>query len=68
MTPSETPSSPAQPEKVVKTAQEWKQILTPEQFRILRKKGTERAFTGELWDNKKSGDYLCAGCGLKLFE
>ena len=55
-------------EKVKKTDAEWKEILTPEQYRILRKQGTERAFTGKYWDNKKEGVYRCAGCGLELFS
>jgi peptide-methionine (R)-S-oxide reductase len=46
---------------------EWRKRLTPEQYRILRKKGTERAFTGEYWNCKKEGTYKCAGCGLELF-
>lgn len=53
---------------VEKTAQEWKEILTPEQFHVLREKGTEKAFSGALWDNKKPGIYRCAGCGLELFS
>jgi peptide-methionine (R)-S-oxide reductase len=52
---------------VQKTEKEWKQILTGQQFHILREEGTERAFTGELWDNKKHGIYRCAGCGTDLF-
>jgi peptide-methionine (R)-S-oxide reductase len=55
-------------DKVEKTAQEWKEILTPEQFHVLRKKGTERAFSGDLWDKKDPGIYSCAGCGLELFS
>ena len=54
-------------EKVVKTEQEWKQALTPEQYRVLREKGTERAFTGKYWDYKENGAYACAGCGEELF-
>jgi peptide-methionine (R)-S-oxide reductase len=46
---------------------EWKDVLTPEQYRVLRKKGTERAFTGEHWDSKADGMYRCAGCGQTLF-
>ena len=56
------------PEKVMKSEQEWKEELTPEQYRILRKKGTESAFTGEYWDNKREGMYRCAACGTPLFE
>ena len=54
--------------EVNKTEEEWKQILTPEQFRILRKKGTEPAFAGEYHDNKEKGLYVCAGCGNELFH
>jgi peptide-methionine (R)-S-oxide reductase len=54
--------------KVVKTEAEWKKILSPEQFKILRKQGTERAFTGKYWDNKEEGIYRCAGCGNDLFS
>ena len=53
--------------KVVKTDEEWKKILTPEQYRILRKRGTEYAFTGEYWNNHKAGTYVCAACGQPLF-
>lgn len=56
------------PRDVEKTEQQWKSELTPEQFRILREKGTERAFTGALWDHHENGDYRCAGCGASLFE
>lgn len=55
-------------EKVKKTEQEWKEKLTPEQFRVARKKGTERAFTGEYWDNKSAGTYKCICCGTPLFS
>ena len=55
-------------EKVVKTDEEWKKILTPEQYQVLRKKGTERAFTGEYHDNHRKGVYVCAACGLPLFS
>ena len=50
-----------------KTNDEWKKKLTPEQYRILRGKGTEPAFTGELLHNKKKGMYVCAACGNELF-
>ncbi|NEP76352.1 peptide-methionine (R)-S-oxide reductase MsrB [Okeania sp. SIO2G5] len=55
-------------QKVKKSDQEWKSTLTPEQFRVARKKGTERAFTGEYWDNKQSGTYKCVCCGTPLFS
>jgi peptide-methionine (R)-S-oxide reductase len=55
-------------EKIVKSEQAWKRILTPEAFYVLRKKGTERAFTGRLTDNKKHGVYACGACGLHLFS
>lgn len=53
--------------KVQKTDQEWKDTLTDEEYRILRQKGTEPAWTGDLLDNKKKGVYTCAGCGNELF-
>ena len=49
------------------TEEEWKTILTKEEYRILRNKGTERAFTGRYWDNKTEGVYHCSGCQLPLF-
>ncbi|MEX0817600.1 MAG: peptide-methionine (R)-S-oxide reductase MsrB [Gaiellales bacterium] len=52
---------------VKKTEEEWRRELTPEQYRVLREKGTERAFTGELHDAKEPGTYRCAGCGAELF-
>ncbi len=51
-----------------KTEQEWKKELTPEQFAICRKKGTERAFTGKYYDCKENGIYHCACCGNSLFS
>ncbi|MDX2001875.1 MAG: peptide-methionine (R)-S-oxide reductase MsrB [Chitinophagales bacterium] len=53
--------------KVYRTEEEWRNVLTPEQYRILREKGTERAFTGKYWDTKDDGNYVCAGCGTLLF-
>ena len=50
------------------TDQDWQQRLTPEQYRILRKAGTERPFCGTLLDNKQAGVYRCAGCNLPLFS
>jgi peptide-methionine (R)-S-oxide reductase len=55
-------------EKVQKTEKEWKKLLTPEQYEIARKKGTEVAFTGEYWDNHASGVYQCVCCGNDLFS
>ncbi|UCG39710.1 MAG: peptide-methionine (R)-S-oxide reductase MsrB [bacterium] len=55
-------------DKVNRSKEEWRNILTPDQFYVLREQGTERAFTGELHDNKKPGTYVCAGCGLDLFS
>lgn len=54
--------------KIVKTEAEWKKVLTPEAFYVLRKEGTERAYTGKLTDNHKPGIYACAACGLHLFS
>ena len=53
---------------VEKTPKEWRAILTDQQYHILREEGTERAFTGKLWDNKRQGIYRCAGCGTDLFS
>lgn len=55
-------------EKIVKDDQEWKQQLTPLQFDVTRKKGTERAFTGEYWNNHEKGVYKCVCCGTDLFR
>jgi peptide-methionine (R)-S-oxide reductase len=55
-------------EKIHKTDEEWKKILTKEQYYVLRQKGTERAFTGALANNHEKGIYLCAACDLDLFS
>jgi peptide-methionine (R)-S-oxide reductase len=55
-------------DKVQKTDAEWKQLLTPEQYRIARQKGTERAFSGEYADSKDKGVYQCVCCGSDLFS
>jgi peptide-methionine (R)-S-oxide reductase len=54
-------------DKVVKSQQDWKKTLSPQQYRVLREKGTERAFTGRYWDNHEKGVYKCAACGADLF-
>lgn len=54
-------------DKVEKTEAEWRQLLTPEQYHVLREKGTEQAFTGEYAENHDAGTYKCAGCGKDLF-
>ena len=53
---------------VEKSEADWKKELSPTEFAVLREKGTERAFTGELWDHHEKGTYKCAGCGTELFE
>ena len=58
-----TPSNP-----VERSAEEWKQSLTPEQFQVARCGGTERAFTGAYWNNKATGMYHCVCCGAPLFN
>ena len=56
------------PQKITKTKARWKAQLTPKQYNVTRKKGTERAFSGEYWNNKQKGTYKCVCCGLPLFD
>lgn len=63
-----TQTSPKRPDKVVKTEEEWKKILTPEQYSILRGHGTERPFCGINLEDKGAGLYHCVGCDLPLFK
>ncbi len=56
------------PKKIIKTNDQWRKQLTPMEYYVTREGGTERAFTGKLWDNKKDGTYICTCCGLELFD
>ena len=60
--------TPAPPRKVEKSEEEWEKILTPAQFHVMRKKGTERPHTGELCSFYKPGRYACVGCDTELFD
>ena len=55
-------------ERAERTEKEWRETLTPEEYRVLRKKGTERAFTGEFYDLDDEGVYRCAACGQPVFS
>jgi peptide-methionine (R)-S-oxide reductase len=55
-------------EHITKTDEEWRKQLTPEQYKVTRKKGTERAFSGEYWNNHAAGIYKCVCCDLPLFS
>lgn len=55
-------------DKVVKSDKEWREMLSPQQFEVARRKGTERAFTGAYWDNHDQGMYHCVCCGAELFS
>lgn len=75
---AEAPQSPSQAAvqkghgmetpKVIKTEAEWRKILTPEQYHVLRESGTECALSGAFWNNHEAGEYYCAGCGAHLFS
>ena len=62
-----TPAAETAVQKVHKTEAEWRELLTPEQFQVLRGKGTERAFTGKLYENHADGMYHCGACNAPLF-
>ena len=70
--PTEDASTPPKlwnmKDRVIKTEEEWKKLLTAEQFQVTRRKGTERAFTGAYWDNHAPGTYRCVCCELDLFS
>lgn len=65
--PATTDPSGSEGIMVHKTDEEWREILTPEQYYVMRQKGTEPAFSGEYWDSKTKGVYRCVGCGAELF-
>ncbi|AKB73429.1 Peptide methionine sulfoxide reductase MsrB [Methanosarcina lacustris Z-7289] len=55
-------------DNIEKSEKEWKKVLTPEQYQVLRQKGTERPFSGDMYYNKEKGVYTCAACGQELFS
>lgn len=65
---SESEFNAAKPGDLHRSDEEWRQLLTPEQYSITRKHGTERAFTGEYWDHHEAGVYRCVACGTPLFD
>jgi peptide-methionine (R)-S-oxide reductase len=68
LTEAEAMEEKGMPDKITKTDEEWRELLTEEQYRVTRRKGTERAFTGEYWNFKEDGLYLCVACGQALFS
>ena len=62
------PKTNMPPQKITKTDAEWRKLLTAEQYRVTRQKGTERAFTGQYWNNHENGVYRCVACDLELFN
>jgi peptide-methionine (R)-S-oxide reductase len=66
--PVESKPKTEEVKKITRTDAEWKRLLTAEQYRVLRQKGTEMAFTGAYWNEHRKGVYRCAGCGLTLFS
>ncbi len=67
---TQTQERPGKPmsDKIKKTDEEWKEVLTPEQFKVTRQKGTECAFTGAYWDSKDEGTFVCVCCAQPLFH
>jgi peptide-methionine (R)-S-oxide reductase len=68
MKPNETEVETVAPGSQRRSDEEWRETLTPEQYRVTRKQGTERAFTGEYWDHFEDGVYKCVACGTPLFD
>lgn len=66
--PTPMPTDDPNSERVTKAPEEWRKVLTPMQYHVTREAGTERAFTGEYWDTKVEGTYLCICCGQPLFN
>jgi peptide-methionine (R)-S-oxide reductase len=66
--PGSKPSKTEAPGKIVKTDAEWQAQLTPEQYKVARKHGTERAFSGAYWDHHEDGVYTCVCCGAPVFD
>jgi peptide-methionine (R)-S-oxide reductase len=66
--PRPTRDGTADPERIVKSDEEWREQLTPEEYRVARQKGTERPFSGRYWNLFEDGTYRCVGCGEPLFR